>query len=50
MRARPWQDNHLVGDPFADGAQARIGPASARRVTAITTLAETTSHQRRPLA
>jgi hypothetical protein len=51
MQARPWEDNHLVRKIRSPTVRKhRIGPASARRVTAITTLAETTSPQRRPLA
>ena len=51
MQTRPWEDNHLVWEIRSPGARKhRIGAASARRVSAITTPAETTSHQRRPLA
>jgi hypothetical protein len=49
MQARPWEDNHLVSETRAPAARKHsVGPASGRRVSAITTSAETTSYQRRP--
>ena len=43
--ARPWEDNRLVWEIRSPAARKHsIGPASPRRVTAITTPAETTSH------